>query len=114
WTYDALRLNGDGLVVPIIEAVRPGYRYFSLANVHGLYLRGTGEFKRPPREAGESSASHRTRIEEARAAWWKAASPKGTLGQVSFWLDMRMVLGEFAVSERADFYEMSEYNNIGA
>lgn len=114
WTYDQLRLNDEGLVVPIIEANRPGFRYFSMTNLHGLYLRGTGEFKRPKRLPGETSSELRARIEAARTDWREAASPKHTTGQVTITLEMRLVNEDHQNVVATQFLDFSNYNQLAA
>ena len=39
WTYENLELSPNGQVIPIKEAIRPDFRYFSLANFNGLHIK---------------------------------------------------------------------------
>ncbi len=112
WTFDQLRLDDAGMVVPVFEAVRPGFRYFSLINLHGLYLRGRGDFKRPSRNPEESSEDYQRRAELAKADWWRASSPKGTRGSVEIQLEMRLVDGQHEAELGEQFIRFEDYKTI--
>lgn len=113
WTYDRLLLDSQGHVTPIAEATRPGYRYFSVLNLHGLFLRGTGDFRRSRRTPGETSTEYRSRLDREKAAWRIAASPKGTRGRVDVRLDMRLVDGAFEDEAATQFLNFADYAALG-
>jgi hypothetical protein len=93
WAIDELALDEDGNVLPIIEANRPNYRYFSLINLHGLFLRGTGDLKRSQRLPEETHDAFTARLAKEKEDWWNRASPKGTRGAVDISLTMKLVVG---------------------
>ncbi len=112
WTFDELKLDEEGQVLPVFEAWRPGFRYFSLVNLHGLHLRGVGDFKRPRRQPHETSEEFSKRIEVEKAHWWNAASPKATRGTVDIQLEMRLIEGSFDIELAQQFIRFEDYKTI--
>lgn len=112
WVIDELAFDQEGLITPVFEAYRPGYRYFSMANIHGLYLRGQGPYVRPSRLPGESHADHTARIKAERERWWKASSPIGTKGNLWMTLTSRLVPLSITTDPLQGFIHFEDYGEL--
>jgi len=114
WAIDELALDENGQVIPIIEANRPDYRYFSLINLHGLYLRGTGDHRRSARLPDETWQAHSERLQKEKEDWWNRATPRGTKGAVDISLTMKLVAGTSSAIVDEQFIRFENYQTIAA
>ncbi len=108
WFWDQVGLDSEGRLIPIREAQRPDYLYFSLLNLNAWNLRGTPPFVAPRREAGEVSDHLYERTKVTYEAWKKSASPAGTRGTLVVKATHR--LSDHRVTPKSsDFFSIDDY-----
>lgn len=111
WYYDDLRFNPQGDLIPIKEAPRLGYRYFSLMNLNSQHLRGAGPFKGPKKERGEKMEDWDKRRHAAFLEWLHKSWAKKSLGSV--WLQAEHKLfSKQALTEKEVWIDPKDYSKL--
>lgn len=101
WYWDAIKLNSQGLVSPIKEAPRNGYRYFNMLNVNSQHLRGAGPFKAPKKQRGEKMEEWDKRRHRAFLEWLKQSTAKNTKGSIGVEAEHRLFSKQILNSQDA-------------
>ena len=79
---DPLEFDAAGELLPLREAYRPGWRYFSMANFDSTLARTDLSPPVIPRLTGERDRDWKERVFEATQAWRKLQSRRGQRGEI--------------------------------
>lgn len=111
WYLDKLRLDSEGLLIPIKEAPRKDHRYFTLINLNSQHLRGAGPYVAPKKNRGESMSDWDKRRGIARQEWLKKSKAQGTKGTVWILADHRFLLPTMGVDQE-NWIQPSDYPKL--
>jgi hypothetical protein len=111
WYFDDLRFNPQGVLIPIKEAPRPGYRYFNMLNINSQHLRGAGPFKGPKKNRGEKMEEWDKRRHAAFLDWQEKSWAKNTKG--SIWLNAEHKLfSKQSLIEKDNWIDPKDYSKL--
>ncbi len=102
WYLDQIDFADDGQVIPIKEATRPGFRYFTMLNLNSQHLRGVGAYVAPQKIPGEKTADWDVRRRMAFQDWLSRSRAKGTEGEL-------VVIGEHRLYLEKDLEGADEW-----
>lgn len=105
---DPLEFDDAGELVPLREAYRSGWRYFSLANFDSTFARTDLPPPSLPRLAGERVSDWRERTLETTNAWKKLQSRRGQRGEIRIHSKHRVYASPVAGNTR-DFVSFFDY-----
>lgn len=115
WYRDKLAFDESGDLIPIPEAGRKGYLYFSMMHFNSMHAKLLGRFSPPDRGAGESSAEFAVRRSAALRAWRKDVAAVGTSGEVRVVSTQRVYANsEELLDEDQVFMTVDDYRREGA
>lgn len=98
-------------MIPVLEAPRADYRYFSMITLSSRYLRGLGAFAKPSRHANESREQYSARNAKAYAEWLERASPRKSRGSVVIEAT-HFLLKEISAAQASSFYTIEDYASL--